>query len=62
MSCGYVTAFGWTVLVIQVACTSDTTFSFGWGAQAETDLEWVCVGEGSARPFLLFLRSLDFLR
>ena len=32
MLCRDVTAFGWTVLVIQVACTSDTTLSWGEGA------------------------------
>ena len=31
MLCGCVTVFGWTVLVIQVACTSDTKLSSGRG-------------------------------
>ena len=31
MLCGDVTAFGWTAFVIQVACTSDTTFSWEKG-------------------------------
>lgn len=32
MLCGGVTAFGWKVLVIQVACTSDTKLTWGKGA------------------------------
>ena len=53
MLCEDVNAFGWTVLVIQVACTSNTTLSWGRGHKNRyilysfkcfKNINWFCPG------------------